>query len=208
MDGSVKIDNPTRLSHLEIPPDIAPVVRGGPWAKSLIIGRNEKNEHAAIKSDVRQSFSYSIHDGNSAWDWFKPMAKHAFDEWCKEYPGFVPNPEIWHHGQAIKYVTGNYFAAHADHGVFHGDHHRLAMCLLVLNEEYEGGQIVFETVHEFQPQKLIAGDCLVFPSCLIHEVLPITQGERYVLLAYLMSPMTREEWTRFVEAFQHEPEDD
>ncbi|HEX5276997.1 MAG TPA: 2OG-Fe(II) oxygenase [Fluviicoccus sp.] len=88
-----------------------------------------------------------------------------------------------------RYVVGCYDAR--DHGTFlpHRDntspgtrHRRFAMSL-PLNEDYIGGDLRFP---EFGMQRYrpAAGEAIVFSAALLHEVTPVTRGERFVLLCF------------------------
>jgi predicted 2-oxoglutarate/Fe(II)-dependent dioxygenase YbiX len=65
---------------------------------------------------------------------------------------------------------------------------RVAMSLL-LNDDYEGGEIVFR---EFTNRGLRApaGTAVVFSSSLLHEVLETRSGVRYVLITHLFNDAT------------------
>jgi len=53
-----------------------------------------------------------------------------------------------------------------------------------LNEGYEGGHLRFAEYapHLYRP---VAGGAIAFSCSLLHEVLPVTRGLRYVLLSFL-----------------------
>ena len=57
---------------------------------------------------------------------------------------------------------------------------------LLLNDpdEYEGGELRFA---EYGPElyRPAAGDAVIFSCSLLHEVLPVRQGRRFVLLCFL-----------------------
>ena len=87
---------------------------------------------------------------------------------------------------------GGHFRPHRDNNNLNAVHRRFAMSLL-LNEagpggeqggEYEGGYLRFP---EFGPQlyRPGAGEAVIFSCSLLHEVLPVTAGQRYVLLSFL-----------------------
>lgn len=88
--------------------------------------------------------------------------------------------------------TGGYFRPHRDNiapGVLH---RRFALSLL-LNDpsEYTGGGLRFM---EYGPEVYYppAGAAMVFSGSLLHEVMPVTSGERFVLLTFLFSARERE----------------
>jgi len=63
------------------------------------------------------------------------------------------------------------------HSIFDGKHKGVPILSLVgvLNEDYEGGEFIFNNTHEV---KLKTGDILMFPSNFMfaHEVKEITKG--------------------------------
>ena len=77
---------------------------------------------------------------------------------------------------------GGHFRPHRDNVSRHNAHRRFAMSLN-LNESYEGGALRFP---EYGPDhyRPAAGDAVVFSCSLLHEALPVTKGERYVLLSF------------------------
>jgi peroxiredoxin len=78
---------------------------------------------------------------------------------------------------------GGHFRPHRDNMSRHNAHRRFAMTLN-LNDGYEGGALRFPEYgpDHYQPA---AGDAVVFSCSLMHEALPVTKGERYVLLSFL-----------------------
>jgi len=81
------------------------------------------------------------------------------------------------------------FHMHRD-TVFPYAHRRLAM-VLVLNTNYEGGGIVFPE-YSTKPVKPDKGSCIIFPGTLYHEVLPVTNGNRNVIISFLFGNETVE----------------
>jgi PKHD-type hydroxylase len=56
---------------------------------------------------------------------------------------------------------------------------------------YDGGELVIETEYGEQRFKMGAGDAVVYPSSSLHQVAPVTRGERLVAVAWAES-MVRE----------------
>jgi len=77
----------------------------------------------------------------------------------------------------LKYKESGFLPAHSDHGISS----RVLSALLYLNDDYEGGNIMFR--HCGIDMKPEAGSLLFFPSNFIyvHEVAAITSGVRYSL---------------------------
>ncbi len=80
--------------------------------------------------------------------------------------------------------TGGYFKTHRDNTNLSTAHRRFAMTLNLNAGEYEGGQLRFP---EYGPDLYgpAAGDAVIFSCSLLHEAMPVTAGQRYVLLAFL-----------------------
>jgi PKHD-type hydroxylase len=55
-------------------------------------------------------------------------------------------------------------------------------------EEYEGGELKLHTSHEPTTIKKEKGLVVTFPSYTLHEVTPVTKGERYSLVAWAHGP--------------------
>jgi predicted 2-oxoglutarate/Fe(II)-dependent dioxygenase YbiX len=89
-----------------------------------------------------------------------------------------------------RYMIGCY--TEADRGFFNrhrdnttrGTAHRRFAVSVVLNDDYEGGELRFP---EFGPTryKPPAGGAVVFSCSLMHEVVPVTKGERFVFVPFL-----------------------
>ena len=82
----------------------------------------------------------------------------------------------------LRYKTGDYVKKHVDTS---SDQHRTLSCSLILNDDYEGGEIIFFD-GEIKPN-LEKGDLLIFPSSFTypHQVLPVTSGTRYSIITWI-----------------------
>jgi len=76
-----------------------------------------------------------------------------------------------------------FFRSHRDN-VAQGNQHRRFAMTLNLNSGYEGGALRFPEYsnHLYCPEP---GGAAIFSCSLLHEALPVTQGERFVLLSFL-----------------------
>jgi len=78
------------------------------------------------------------------------------------------------------------FTEHQDVYYDDTDVRKLSMTIQLSNSnDYEGGQ--FAIMGEQIP--LEKNDAVIFPSFLLHEVLPITKGTRKVLIAWALGPL-------------------
>ena len=89
----------------------------------------------------------------------------------------------WHDQYSIlKYGVGQKFVNHIDD---HKDYHRRMSTIYYINDNYEGGEIVFPRFNI--RHKPVANEFLIFPSTYVynHSVLPVTSGERYAVVSWL-----------------------
>nr|VFK65262.1 MAG: Predicted 2-oxoglutarate- and Fe(II)-dependent dioxygenase YbiX [Candidatus Kentron sp. UNK]VFK71396.1 MAG: Predicted 2-oxoglutarate- and Fe(II)-dependent dioxygenase YbiX [Candidatus Kentron sp. UNK] len=106
-------------------------------------------------------------------DLYRLIEAEAASNWALNLTGFSR--------KAIsRYSVGLGLAEHADTGVFNTN--RLLTSVSYLNDEYDGGEIVF-------PRQSItirpnAGDMLLFFSEYLHGVNPIKEGKRYALILF------------------------
>ncbi|WP_026289965.1 2OG-Fe(II) oxygenase family protein [Thioalkalivibrio sulfidiphilus] len=79
--------------------------------------------------------------------------------------------------------TGGYFRRHRDNVTPDARHRRFALSIN-LNEDYQGGSLVFP---EFGPEgyRPPMGGAIVFSGGLLHEATDVVAGRRYVLLSFL-----------------------
>tara|TARA_R100001509_G_C4865707_1_gene214967 strand:- start:122 stop:688 length:567 start_codon:yes stop_codon:yes gene_type:complete len=86
----------------------------------------------------------------------------------------------------LKYKKGNFYKKHID--AYHQVNRHLSF-IINLNEEYEGGELIFYYPHNQQPYskvKLQTGDLIMFPSNFMypHSVEPIISGTRYSVVCW------------------------
>lgn len=79
--------------------------------------------------------------------------------------------------------TGGYFRPHRDNESRDTQHRRFAMTLNLNTGDYSGGQLRFPEFGSdlYQAER---GGALIFSCTLLHEVMPVTAGERYALLGF------------------------
>ncbi|AMO70980.1 Fe2+-dependent dioxygenase [Sphingorhabdus sp. M41] len=54
-------------------------------------------------------------------------------------------------------------------------------------DEYDGGELVIEQQYGAQPVKLAAGDMVLYPSSSLHQVTPVTRGQRICAITWMQS---------------------
>lgn len=101
--------------------------------------------------------------------------------------------------QFLKYdeKRRGHFLAHTDNayydaqGVFrYTSPHRVLTCVAYINDDYEGGEIIFNTVKDADGHviklKPKVGELVIFPSDIrfMHEVVGVTKGRRYSIVGW------------------------
>lgn len=104
-----------------------------------------------------------------------PEVQLAFSFRATRFEGF----------KLVAYGPGGLFVAHRDNLSPSTAHRRFALTLN-LNDGYQGGELRFPeySADLYQPG---LGGAVVFSCSLLHEVLPVREGQRHALLSFLFS---------------------
>jgi PKHD-type hydroxylase len=91
-----------------------------------------------------------------------------------------------------RYKPGMTYGDHVDDPIMGSSAPRFrtdASMTIFLSEPdtYEGGELVVRTSFGEQRVKLEAGDAVLYPSSSLHQVAPVTKGERLVALTWIQS---------------------
>ena len=86
----------------------------------------------------------------------------------------------------LKYSSGQKYEVHTDH---YNTSPRHLSIIINLNDDYEGGDLIFtdQREKEIKRLKLGKGSVVFFPSNFMypHSIEPITKGKRYSIVAWL-----------------------
>jgi predicted 2-oxoglutarate/Fe(II)-dependent dioxygenase YbiX len=124
-----------------------------------------------------------------------PLPLHAGIGATLTSVGLNVNHQYWkyhitHSNQAefLMYDVKGKYEAHVD--TFHvvSDETRKVSCLAILNDDFEGGKFYIQNGHDkiYPPQE--KGDIIVFPSFMLHGVEPVTKGQRFTVITWLVGP--------------------
>jgi PKHD-type hydroxylase len=86
------------------------------------------------------------------------------------------------------YRKGSHFSTwHADVGHDYSRLRRLSMSIELCDpHEYEGGELLFPNVEAHVGGAVrTAGTAVVFPSCRLHRVTPVTNGVRFAIVNWI-----------------------
>lgn len=120
------------------------------------------------------------------------------------HPGFLSAalPERIHPPKFNRYAGGGRFGVHVDGAIMRIADANLTMrsdlsATLFLTDpaDYDGGELQIETPFGAQAVKLPAGSMVLYPSSSLHQVTPVTRGERVCAFFWIQS-MVRDEGER------------
>lgn len=112
-----------------------------------------------------------------------------------QHPLFVSAalPEKWFPPRFNCYQGGGSYGLHIDSSIMKRDDGNTirtdvsGTLFLSDADEYEGGELAIETPFGAQEVKLNAGDLILYPSTSLHEVRPVTQGQRLAAFFWVQS---------------------
>ena len=90
-----------------------------------------------------------------------------------------------------RYKKDMHYGEHIDDPIMgEGNRYRSDIAITIfLNppDEYEGGELVIQTLYGDKNIKLPAGDAVLYPASTRHQVTPVTKGERLVAVTWVQS---------------------
>jgi len=91
-----------------------------------------------------------------------------------------------------KYQPGMQYGKHVDAALFPAKPNPMrsdVSCTVFISElsEYEGGELTIHLGHKTLQHRGESGSAVFYPSTTVHEVMPVTGGERLVAVAWMQS---------------------
>jgi PKHD-type hydroxylase len=102
-------------------------------------------------------------------------------------------PNLIHPPLFNRYSDGGHYGMHVDGSIMPLPDGRLlrsdlsATLFLSEPDDYDGGELTIETAFGAQAVKLEAGDMVLYPSSSLHQVTPVTSGERLCSFFWIQS---------------------
>jgi predicted 2-oxoglutarate/Fe(II)-dependent dioxygenase YbiX len=134
-----------------------------------------------------------------------PVNDDVFDEFFYTYtqqylmPHFgIESDDVVIRLQYARYYPGYYLKKHSDQPPGRNKTHprkRVISASICLRDDYDGGELVLYEGNASIKTKLKAGEMIAFPSDTQHEVLPIKEGTRDVIVAWITIPSEEYEAT-------------
>lgn len=156
-------------------------------AKIFLNGHDEK-----VEEDVRKTSYYPLNAMSSSltdahwYNYFKRIFSIFIQDYVRGNNLNVRFNKILDM-QILKYVEGGHYKFHVDEGPAT---HRTFSCIFLINDNYEGGELVFkypksEKILKIEKKK---NKLIIWPSNFLypHSVLPVTKGERYSIVSWAL----------------------
>lgn len=89
-----------------------------------------------------------------------------------------------------RYRQSMSYGAHVDDAIMDNNRFRADIAMTVfLNDaaDYDGGELVLDSTGGEQGYKLDAGQAIIYPANTLHQVTPVTSGERLVAVSWIQS---------------------
>jgi len=146
-----------------------------------------------VNFNIRKTYNLplsNLHNSISNVHWFNLMYsffKKNLDQYPKDTKTLDYSYQDIFDIQVLKYEQSGFFVWHTDHFALVP---RSMSCILLLNNDYEGGNLCFrnpdgsgEWEVEVKPNRMI-----IWPSNFLypHTVKPITKGQRYSVVAWAL----------------------
>lgn len=153
--------------------------------RSKTLGPNESLQH-------RKSFtSWIMPNGHTAWI-FQKLTNLVLENNEKFFNfdlTMLENLQFTYYNSSEE----GCYKAHTDPLFWTQPHDRKLSLVIQLSDptEYEGGNLLLHTSHEPTIIQKEKGMVVCFPSYTLHEVTPVTKGERYSLVVWVHGPKMR-----------------
>ena len=97
-------------------------------------------------------------------------------------------PKIIHGMMFTKSLKNMLYGRHIDNPFMSSGRSDLSFTISLTNKEnYQGGELVIETINSEKEFKLNAGEILIYPSTYLHSVKEVKKGERLVCVGWIES---------------------
>jgi len=158
--------------------------------KAEVIGENNMNNQDIVRENIRKTLTMHLQSFGE-----KSLTKvhwanffnRTFTDFINNYREKIGTSELFHIEsiEVLKYVNNGFYKFHVD---YHKKYPRAFSCIFLVNEDYEGGELVFKfpnskEIHKIEKKK---NSLIIWPSNFLypHSVLPVTKGNRYSIVAW------------------------
>tara|TARA_R100000773_G_C4186355_1_gene93976 strand:+ start:309 stop:869 length:561 start_codon:yes stop_codon:yes gene_type:complete len=154
-------------------------------AKGIVAKVNDQGEEIEQKQ-IRDATIYYIDEKQTRLYQILNKIAYSANKYFKYDINGIEKAQIIHYK-----APSNGYEYHIDIGPDGTAAHRKISMSLLLNKEYEGGEICFRSSEKESCTRPKMGEVVLFSSFLSHKVKPVTTGDRYVVVAWFTGPPFR-----------------
>jgi len=180
------------MDHTEAIVEIKNVINPFFIKKIIPFIKNKSKNNLTVKSglnkNIRNVKGYHLSFNNPTdifyWNFIKKEIERLYSFYKVKFPKMISSKinQI----DLLKYTSGGKYEIHTDNNTISTRHLSI---IINLNDEYEGGDLIFtdQKKNEIKRLKLGKGSIVFFPSNFMypHGIEPITKGTRYSIVAWL-----------------------
>tara|TARA_R110000751_G_scaffold221575_1_gene323993 strand:- start:902 stop:1483 length:582 start_codon:yes stop_codon:yes gene_type:complete len=148
------------------------------------------NETSSIDEEIRKTSTWSLSNINTVSltevHWVN-FLMNTFNILIRDYQTVIKSNEQFeiNNIQILKYNTGGHYKFHTD---YHRTIPRVFSCIFLVNDDYEGGELIFKYPNSDKTTKIDRREnrMIIWPSTFLypHSVMPVISGERYSVVAW------------------------
>jgi Rps23 Pro-64 3,4-dihydroxylase Tpa1-like proline 4-hydroxylase len=180
------------MDHTEAIVEIKNVVNPIFIKKMVNLIKHKSKENLTVKSglnkDIRNVKGYNLNLNTPTnlfyWNYVKTEIQRLYIFYKSKFPKMESN--MINQIDLLKYTPGGKYEIHTDHYTTATRHLSI---IINLNDNYEGGDLIFtdQKEKEIKRLKLGKGSIVFFPSNFMypHGIQSITKGTRYSIVAWL-----------------------
>jgi predicted 2-oxoglutarate/Fe(II)-dependent dioxygenase YbiX len=124
---------------------------------------------------------FRIRDCNVADQLQSILVQH--DQSIRRFLGMPVTLRVHHMCFVTRYQQGGHLDRHCDGTIFFDDEHSIASILVYLNDDYEGGELVFDNGTSIRSNR---GDVILLKQDVFHVAQCVTAGHKWLIRSDVM----------------------
>jgi len=160
--------------------------------KTLNFGKGKVGE-GPQDNKIRSVSNYNLNNLNSSltivhwYNFFKFYILNNFKKYSFSYQELQHNNCFLNEMEILRYENSDHYTWHVDH--FHKAP-RTVSCIFMLNNDYEGGNLLFKNplTNEIEKITTKSNRLILWPSNFLfpHKIEPVTKGVRFSIVSWIL----------------------
>lgn len=158
-------------------------------SKSSVSSGTDRAKQQVLNAAIRKTLSTTVSKNETEFLWIRNRILKYSKQANETYKTRITD-DLTDDLQFLKYGPGGHYIRHRDVGP--GLHARRELSVIVQlssAKDYRGGEVMMEnSSKDMEPAPKDQGTIIVFRSHLDHQVMPVTKGMRYSMVAWVARP--------------------